>query len=64
MASKIPVNRVQVVEPRMDPLTVIKQIINDGQEDSFYVCDVSDIIQKYKNWKKSMPRVKTFYGEF
>lgn len=56
-------NQVQVLEPQMSELDVIRQIVRDGQEDSFYLCNVSDIIQKYKNWKLAMPRIKSFYGK-
>lgn len=30
--------------------------------DSFYICDLSDIIRKYEDWRKFLPRVTTFYA--
>lgn len=43
---------------------VMQQIVKDGQEDGFFICDVSDIVAKYHKWVSVMPRVKPFYGEF
>jgi ornithine decarboxylase len=41
---------------------VIRSQINHHVEESFYVCDVEDIINKHKTWLLSMPRVKPFYA--
>lgn len=30
--------------------------------DSFYVCNLSDIIRKYKDWCENLPRVKPHYA--
>lgn len=30
--------------------------------DSFYICNLSDIIRKYQDWRKCLPRVKPFYA--
>jgi diaminopimelate decarboxylase len=30
--------------------------------DSFYICNLSDIIRKYEEWKEFLPRVKPFYA--
>lgn len=43
---------------------VMQQIVRDGQEDGFFICDVSDIVAKYYKWINVMPRVKPFYGKF
>ena len=34
------------------------QIINN----SFYICNLSDVIQKHEDWQKYMPRVKPHYA--
>src|SRR6218665_36204 len=33
-------------------------------EESFFVCDLGDVVQKYKVWCDSLPRVKPYFGEF
>lgn len=43
---------------------VMQKIVRDGQEDGFFICDISDIVEKYQKWVSVMPRVKPFYGEF
>lgn len=30
--------------------------------EGFYICNVSDIVDKYRVWKELFPRVKPFYG--
>ncbi|XP_070490198.1 ornithine decarboxylase 2-like [Chironomus tepperi] len=30
--------------------------------DSFYICNLSDVIQKYEDWQRFMPRVKPHYA--
>lgn len=32
-------------------------------EEPFYVCNVSDIIEKYRIWQRSMSRIIPFYGK-
>lgn len=34
------------------------KIIND----SFYVCNLSDVIRKFDDWKRFLPRVEPFYA--
>lgn len=53
---------VQVTD--LKPTEVMKQFITNGQEDAFFLCNVSDIVEKLKKWKHAMPRVKPFYGKF
>ncbi|CAH1976604.1 unnamed protein product [Acanthoscelides obtectus] len=55
--------RIQVTEPNVSVKDVIKKIVRSGNvEDAFYVCDVSDIVKKYKDWKRAMPRIETYYA--
>jgi len=34
------------------------------EHDPFIVCDLGDVIHKYKNWMSKLPRVELFYGKF
>lgn len=53
---------IQVTD--LQPTVVMQEIIKNGQEDGFFLCDVSDIIDKHNKWKCAIPRVKPFYGKF
>lgn len=35
-----------------------------GDEDPFFVADLGEIYRQHVRWKKNLPRVKPFYGEF
>lgn len=35
---------------------------NYGNEDPFYVVDISDIVRKYKQWEEKMPRIDPYYA--
>lgn len=41
-----------------------KSIIETYQivRDSFYLCNLSDVIRKYDDWKENLPRVKPHYA--
>lgn len=55
---------VQVLEGETDVWTIIRDISRaEAQEDAFYVCDLGNIVQKFRIWKKTLPRVQPFYGE-
>lgn len=41
-----------------------KSVLNDADEEPFYICNISDIIQKHAIWKFRMPRVTPFYGKY
>jgi ornithine decarboxylase len=48
---------------KVDARKIISDITNcKYQDEPFYVCDVGDIIRKYKLWYEKMPRVKPFYA--
>lgn len=36
--------------------------MKDQTVNSFYLCNLSDIIRKFDDWLKNMPRVKPFYA--
>lgn len=51
-----------------EPLDAVEEIRLKSKpkhtdEESLFICNVSDIINKHKIWKRSMPRVIPFYGE-
>jgi hypothetical protein len=33
-----------------------------GKSDSFYLCNLSDVVRKFDDWITKMPRVKPFYA--
>lgn len=59
-------SNVQVFDGSFDAIEEIRQRSNQGHtgEEALYICNVSDIINKHKIWKKSMPRVIPYYGEY
>lgn len=40
---------------------VIKKM-KKNVEGSFYLCNLSDVVRKFDDWIKKMPRVKPFYA--
>lgn len=36
--------------------------VQKNLNDSFFMCNLSDIIRKYEDWRKFLPRVKPFYA--
>ncbi|CAH0548011.1 unnamed protein product [Brassicogethes aeneus] len=62
MLSKLE-NKLQFLNSKSSVWSVIEDISNNkNQDEAFYVCDVGNIIEKYFNWKKFMPRVETYYA--
>ncbi|VEN38561.1 unnamed protein product, partial [Callosobruchus maculatus] len=54
---------IQVVESQVTEEEIIDKIIDSGRiEDAFYVCNVSDIVEKHKHWEHVLPRVQPHYG--
>lgn len=52
-----------VVEDQTDVWKIIEDICHHGpQDDPFYVCNIDDIVLKYKIWMEKMPRVKPHYA--
>lgn len=54
-----------VVDEPLDAIEIIrkKSMLGDEYEEPLYICNISDIIEKYANWQRCMPRVIPFYGE-
>lgn len=40
---------------------VIKKV-SEKSSDSFYLCNLSDVIKKFDDWAEKIPRVKTHYA--
>ena len=40
---------------------VIKKVKKEN-DDSFYLCNLSDVVKKFDDWNKKVPRVKPFYA--
>lgn len=59
-------NKFQVIDEPLDAIEEIRLQSKHGHagEEALYICNVSDIINKHKIWKESMPRVIPFYGEY
>lgn len=56
-------DRIHVIDEDSNVTSVIKNIVEPNeQEDAFYVCDVGDMVAKYKTWKTQMPRVEPHYA--
>lgn len=53
-----------IVDQAIDAFDVIRTRMGDVDDEPFFVCNVSDIVEKYRNWQKHMPRIIPFYGEW
>jgi diaminopimelate decarboxylase len=43
----------------------VEKVINEIKEttnDSFYLCNLSDVVKKFDDWIEKIPRVKPFYA--
>lgn len=61
----IGLNKCNVVSKSLDVMNVIRQRSEHGQVDdeSVYICNISDIVEKCEVWKQHLPRVTPFYGK-
>eukprot|EP00899_Mesostigma_viride_P006490 jgi/Mesvir1/15842/Mv03390-RA.1 len=41
---------------------IADQVEDEGLEESFYVCDLGHVVQRYQTWHKNLPRVHAFYA--
>jgi ornithine decarboxylase len=39
------------------------EMCEPGDEDTFYVADLGEVYRQHLRWKKSLPRVRPFYGK-
>lgn len=58
-------NNFHVVDKAVDAIDEVRQksMSGDVDEEPFYICNISDIIQKHRIWQQRMPRVLPFYGK-
>lgn len=58
-------NTCYVMDEPLDAIEIIrkKATLADADEEPLYICNISDIIEKFANWQRCMPRVIPFYGE-
>lgn len=59
--------KITVLEKLFNQTPSIEDLIRETilkrkNEDAFYVCDVSDILRKHKQWLMNLPRVRPFYA--
>lgn len=57
--------KINTTDATVNAIDVIRQksVMVDVNDDPFYICNISDIIQKHRNWQRLMPRVIPFYGK-
>lgn len=53
---------VEIYGDEMDLREIIRKENLDAQEEALYVCDLSDIVNKYYIWRECLPRVVPFYA--
>jgi len=41
---------------------VVNDIINQGQQDAFFVVDLGNLLRKFEQWQTFLPRVEPFYA--
>lgn len=59
-------NTLQTIDEPLNAVDLIRQRAAYeiyGDED-FYICNISDVVDKYRTWRQYLPRVRPFYGEF
>ncbi|CAG9860218.1 unnamed protein product [Phyllotreta striolata] len=55
-------NKIQILEEKEDVYSVIRKIVGDGrQKNGFCLCDASEIIKNYLNWKINFAHIPVFY---
>jgi len=57
---KNPELREKTANEKLEEL--LKEKINEGIETSFFIVDLGNIIRKYEEWNRCLPRVKPFYA--
>lgn len=40
------------------------EMCEPGDEDTFFVADLGEVYRQHLRWKKNLPRVRPFYGEY
>ena len=52
------------VEYLKDTLIYYNTVGREEKDDAFHVCDLGDVVKKWKKWNDILPNVQPFYGEF
>ncbi|XP_076643218.1 ornithine decarboxylase 1-like [Halictus rubicundus] len=61
--SRLSVDDVELFEDTLDDFGIIRTIIKTGnEEESFYIVDIADVVQKYKDWIAKIPQVTPYYA--
>lgn len=56
---------VNIIGEQFDAIELIRKKVNfECKDEPLYICNVSDIINKFHTWTKYMPRVVPFYGMY
>lgn len=60
---RFPFDHCVVIQKQFNIEEIVRQKIGDDfYDEPVFICDVSDIVTKYKVWKQCFPRVIPFYG--
>lgn len=57
-------NKIYLYENQIDLKRIIAEHNLHDVEEPAFVCDLNDVREKYEMWRKLMPRVKPYYGEW
>ena len=41
----------------------LNSVGREEKDDAFHVCDLGDVVKKWKKWNEVLPHVQPFYGE-
>lgn len=60
---RFPIDECIVLEEKFNFEKIVRRkIADDSDDDPVFICDVADILLKYKTWKECFPRITPFYG--
>nr|XP_033330974.1 ornithine decarboxylase 2-like [Megalopta genalis] len=60
---RLTVDDVKLIEDTLDDVDIIRTIIKTTNDDKpFYILDIADVVQKYKDWTEKIPRVIPYYA--
>ncbi|XP_078050774.1 ornithine decarboxylase-like [Augochlora pura] len=61
--SRLSINDVKLIQDTQDDTDIIRCVIETASEDEpFYILDIADVVQKYKEWTEKIPRVTPYYA--
>lgn len=64
--NRMNLSHFHVINKPLDAIETVRErsISGDVDDDPFYICNISDIIRKHRNWQQCMPRIIPFYGKY